>query len=581
MVSRPIPSWPRSIDGRKPKSEWKPGKQEYAVMVTIAVVSLMVALDATILVPVLPTLAVDLGGTTSEAFWAGTSYLLTCAVFQPFIAAMLLLSITFFFLGTLLCAPLAHSFTVLLAGRSLQGIGGGGIIAMGQVIFADIIPLRQRPNYFSIVLAAWALGTVLGPLIGGVFVERATWRWCFYINFPFCALGFIMVPLFVKLETEKSSFVSKLTRIDWIGAFLFIGGTASFLIGLSWAGIQYEWASVQTLAPIFVGINAVTAAIAWEIFYAKEPFIRPRLFSSPSSLAAYACAFLQGFSLFCRLYYVPFYFTAAKFHRPIQSGLGLLPVSILFLPGSVIVGFLTARLGRFRWALWAGWAITALGGGLFLLFDVDTPTPAWAAILCVFGIGNGMILTSINVAIQAISKAEDCGRAAAIMASVAAMYVFMRSLGMSIGVAVGGTTFQNVMSHKLHKLGIPDAIAKNAEAFVHELWELPPTDPVRVGALQAYVQGFHGVFWVITGTTLAGLVISLFIRHHSMDKPLESNFVLQGGAGLRFRKANLATLRRLQRHCPSSLLGSVKKAAIHQMLSNTVSIDSLKRLSRP
>lgn len=137
------------------------------------------------------TLAVELGGTTSEAFWAGTSYLLTCAVFQPFIAAvsdlfgrkeMLLLSIAFFFLGTLLCAPLAHNFTVLLAGRSLQGIGGGGIITMGQVIFADIIPLRQRPKYFSFVLGAWALGSVLGPLIGGVFVERASWKWCFYIN---------------------------------------------------------------------------------------------------------------------------------------------------------------------------------------------------------------------------------------------------------------------------------------------------------------------------------------------------------------------------------------------------------------
>jgi MFS family permease len=95
---------------------------------------------------------------------------------------MLLVSLGFFTLGTLLCAPLAHNFTVLLAGRSLQGIGGGGIITMGQVIFADIVPLRQRPKYFSVVLAAWALGSVMGPLIGGLFVEGTTWRWCFYIN---------------------------------------------------------------------------------------------------------------------------------------------------------------------------------------------------------------------------------------------------------------------------------------------------------------------------------------------------------------------------------------------------------------
>ncbi|KAH8906628.1 major facilitator superfamily transporter [Coniochaeta sp. PMI_546] len=534
-------------------------------MITIAVVSLMVALDATILVPVLPTLAVELGGTTSEAFWAGTSYLLTCAVFQPFIAAvsdlfgrkeMLLLSIAFFFLGTLLCAPLARNFTVLLAGRSLQGIGGGGIITMGQVIFADIIPLRQRPKYFSFVLGAWALGSVLGPLIGGVFVERASWKWCFYINFPFCALGFILVPLFVKLQSEKSSFVSKLARVDWIGGFLFVGGMTSFLVGLSWAGVQYEWASPQTLVPIFLGVNAVIASVVWEVYYAKEPFLRPALFASPSAVAAYACAFGQGFLLFCALYYVPFYFAAAKSHGPIQSGLDLLPVSTLLLPGSIIVSFLTTRLGRFRWAIWIGWTITAVGSGLFLLLDVDTPTPVWAAILSIFGVGNGMILTSVNVAIQAISKAEDCGRAAA-------MYAFMRTLGMSIGVAVGGTTFQNVMAHKLHELGLPDAIAKNAEALIHQLWALKETDPVRIGALQAYVQGFHGVFWVMTATTLAGLVISLFIRRHSMDKPLQSIFVLQGAATTPIQNKGVVAIQE-------------SKSGHSSMTSATFSVESVK-----
>lgn len=197
-------------------------------------------------------------------------------------------------------------------------------------------------------------------------------------------------------------------------------------------------------------------------------------------------------------------------------------MSALLVPGSIIVSLLTTRLGRFRWALWLGWIITALGSGLFLLLDVDTPTAVWVVILCIFGVGNGMVLTSVSVAIQAISKAQDCGRAAA-------MYAFMRTLGMSVGVAVGSTTFQNVMSHKLHEVGLPDAIAKNAEAFVPQLWYLQPTDPVRIGALQAYVQGFHGVFWVMTGMALIGLVVSCFIRRHSMDKPLESNFILEGG----------------------------------------------------
>jgi MFS family permease len=193
----------------KELGDWKPGSKELAVMMTLAVISLMVALDATILVSVLPvgdlsfpnhltrpltprqTLAIDLGGSANDAFWAGTSYLLACAVSQPFIAALsdifgrkelLLTSVLFFTMGTALCAPIAKNFTVFFIGRAIQGIGGGGIITMGQVIFADIVPLRQRPKYFSIVLAAWALGSVLGPLIGGLFVEHVHWAWCFYIN---------------------------------------------------------------------------------------------------------------------------------------------------------------------------------------------------------------------------------------------------------------------------------------------------------------------------------------------------------------------------------------------------------------
>jgi MFS family permease len=461
---------------------------------------------------------------------------------------MLLLSIFFFTLGTLLCAPLAHDFTVLLAGRCLQGIGGGGIITMGQVIFADIIPLRQRPKYFSIVLGAWALGSVLGPLMGGLFVEHLSWRWCFYINFPFCALGFITVPIFIKLRTEKTTLVSKLARVDWVGGILFIGGATSFLIGLSWAGIQHPWSSVQTLAPLFVGVSAVIAAIAWEIFYAREPFLRPALFSSPSAIAAYLCAFGQGFLLFCALYYVPFYFTAIHLHSPIQSGLDLLPVTCLLLPGSIAVSLLTTRLGRFRWAIWSGWAITSLASGLFLLLDLNTAVPVWAAIMCIFGIGNGMVLTSVNVAIQAISRAQDCGRAAS-------MYAFMRTLGMSIGVAVGGTAFQNVMAAKLHELNLPDAIARNAEAFVSMMAEMDPSSPVREGAMEAYMQGFHAVFWVMTATALSGLAISFFIRRHSMDKALESDFVLEGASsptdqekGIGMKTVSTSTLSSLSSH---------------------------------
>lgn len=224
---------------------------------------------------------------------------------------------------------------------------------------------------------------------------------------------------------------------------------------------------------------------------------------------------------------------------PTQAGLDIFPVTCLLLPGSIVISILTTRTGRFRWSLWMGWAISSVACGLLVLFDDVTPTPVWAVVLAVFGIGMGMLLTSINVGIQAISSVQDAGRAAA-------MYAFMRTVGMSIGVAIGGTTFQNVMIKKLNELGLPEAIAHDSEAYVVEMAHMDPTDPIRIGSLQACecspppsrlpehqltaldVHGFHGVFWVVTGVSLVGFVISFGVKRHSRDKVLESKFILRG-----------------------------------------------------
>jgi MFS family permease len=250
----------------------------------------------------LQSLAHDLHGTFADAFWAGTAYLLASAVFQPFIAAvsevlgpreLLFLSLVLFTAGSTICG-IAHNFTVLLAGRSVQGIGGGGIITLVQSIFAGMIPLRQRPKWFSLVLAAWALGTVSGPLIGGVFVQKSSFRWAFWINLPFCGIGLVLIPQVVKATVIKTSLRNSLLRIDWLGGFLFISSMTSLLIGLSWAGVQFAWISYQTLVPAILGLVGISATLLWELFGASEPFLQRTLFHKWSLIAAYTCAFLQG-----------------------------------------------------------------------------------------------------------------------------------------------------------------------------------------------------------------------------------------------------------------------------------------------
>ncbi|KAK3348976.1 hypothetical protein B0T25DRAFT_609374 [Lasiosphaeria hispida] len=324
--------------------------------------------------------------------------------------------------------------------------GGKELAVMATLVIITIG--QQRPKYFSIVLAAWALGSVLGSADRGLLVQHVIWAWCFYINFPFCVMGLVLVPIYVKLSTEKSSIKSKLSRVDWMGDFLFTAGLTSFLVGISWAGIQFEWKSTATIDP------------------------------------------MVGFILFCALSYVPFYYTTVRFVSPTQAGLDIFP---------------------------GDWAATALACGLFLLFDQDTPTPVWAVILAIFGIGHGMLLTGVNVGIQAISCAEDAGRAAA-------MYAFMRTLGMSFGVAISGTIFQKVMSGELDTLGLPESIAHESEAFVKTIIALPATDPTRIGALDAYKSPPSPL-----PNSPPNPFQILAIRHHSVDKILASKFVLRGG----------------------------------------------------
>ena len=294
-------------------------------------------------------------------------------------------------------------------------------------------------------------------------------------------------------------------------------------MGISWAGIQFPWSSFRTITPIVVGAMGVLVSLLWERYGARQPFLRRSLFYSSSAVAAYVCAFCQGLVLFLALYYAPFYFMAVHFATATKAGINIFPVTCFLLPSSAIVSVLITYLGRFRWALYLGWTITTLGSGLAILMAVrgeNTKTAEWVGIFIVFGLGNGIVLTSVNFAIQSIARGEDCARAAS-------MYAFFRTLGMTIGVAVGGTVFQNMMSYKLEQLSQPTSIAHHAESFITRLKTYRRDDPTRHDILEAYDYGFQGVFMVMTVISAVGLLSSLVVRRHSMDKILESKHRIQ------------------------------------------------------
>ncbi|EXJ84689.1 hypothetical protein A1O3_05359 [Capronia epimyces CBS 606.96] len=527
---------------------WKPCTQELMIMLTLAIISLMVSLDATVIITSLSTIVQALNATATQGFWIGTSYLLTCAVTMPFIASLsdmlgrppcLFASLVAFTTGTVLCAT-AHSIALLLVGRCIQGVGGGGIIILSLVIFSDIVPLRFRPRYVGIIQGAWALGTCVGPIVGGGLATPTLWRWVFYIMFPLAGIGLVCVPLFVRLK-PSSSWTDMVTRVDWLGGILFICSATAVLIAVSWGGTQEPWGSWRTVVPLAVGAVGLVATSLWECFGASHPFLRHSLFNHRSAVAVYMGAFAQGLLLYGQLYYIPFFFESAKLSSPLRTGVCLLPVMLTLIPASVLVGSVITRTARYRWAIWAGWTLTTLATGPTILWDVDTSPAVWVVILVMLGLGHGLLLNALNTASQAVSVAGHEGAAVA-------MYAFLRSFGMAVGVGIGGSVFQNVMKRRLVALHLDPDIARNAEAYIAVLHDTHPS-PHRSAILNAYVHGFRGVFAVFCALAALALLVGLFIRHHDINKDLLTEHKLADGVvGWRRRENRSRSRSRSRSH---------------------------------
>ncbi|KAL8997350.1 MAG: hypothetical protein Q9188_006344 [Gyalolechia gomerana] len=404
------------------EQQWTPSVRLYLAFATLAVITMMVALDGTSLSVALPLISDKLGGTAIEAFWSGTSFLLCSTIFQPSFASfshifgrkpMIMTGLVFFVAGAIVAA-VSHNFGVLLVGRSLQGIGGGGLIALTEIVVTDLVPLRLRGQWFGVISAMWAL--------------------------------------------------------------------------------------------------------AYEEVVAAEPLIRLVIFKNRTSAVSYVATVLHGMILWSLLYYLPLYYEAVKGFSPIISGIALFPQTFTVAPSTMVVGILITVTGRYRWAIWSGWVLTVLGTGLLYLLDVDTSVVEWIFLNLVGGLGMGMLFPSMAFAIQASQKNKD-------LAFAVAMFSFFRAFGQALGVAVGGTVFQNQIKTKL--LAYP-ALASKAYEYSRDASSLVQIikamkdDVVKEDLQHAYADSLKVVWLTMCGLAGVGLILSLWTKGLDMNKPLET-----------------------------------------------------------
>lgn len=466
-----------------------------------------------------------LRGSATEAFWCGTSFLLASTVFQPTFSSLshifgrkplLLLAIALFTVGAIVGA-LANSFTTLLVGRSIQGIGGGGIISLTEVVITDLVPLRYRGTWFGFQNMTWALGSVTGPLVGGAFAQTVSWRWIFWLNLPFCGIGIVTVPFLLRLKKRPGSLRAKFASIDWIGAFLLTTSVTSFLMPVSWGGVLFGWSSWHTLVPLVLGICGIVGFIVYENHLPREPLVRLAVFRQRTAMVNYFGTFIHGIVLWCLLYYLPLYYEAVQNYTPLVVGVAVFPETFTVAPASVVVGIAVSRTGRFRWAIWSGWLLTVLGMGLLYLLSPNTSIPAWIFLNLAPGLGMGLLFSSMTCAIQAGVDQDDVAFAASTM-------TFVRAFGQAVGVAVGGVIFQSQL--KINLATYPSLarnaseLSQNASGLVQTIKAMPKEDPERGMMVRAYADSLRVVWAVMAGLAFLALIASAWTEGLSLDEKL-------------------------------------------------------------
>ncbi|KAH8688794.1 putative efflux pump antibiotic resistance protein [Talaromyces proteolyticus] len=495
-----------------------PDENKYpsALNLTIIVVAcflaiFLTALDQTIVSTAIPRIT-DQFGSVNDVGWYGSAYFMTSTALQPAYGRVykvldvkwsFLAAIFVFELGSLLCAVAPNSST-FVAGRAVAGTGVGGIFSGTLVVLSLTVPLQRRPTIFGLFGLVWGLASVVGPLLGGAFTDKVTWRWCFYINLP---VGAVSVALIIgilhlpKGPAPKKSIPQKIGDLDLFGAVLLLPAIVCLLLALQWGGSQYAWNNSKVIG-LLIGFGLITITfVVFQIWQGEKATLPPRIMKMRTciSLSCFSLGFGGGYYLV--VYYLPIYFQSVKSTSAVQSGIDLLPLLIAQSVGSVALGFIVSAVGYYTPFLIGSTAIFSVGAGLITMFATNTPTGKWIGYQIVAGLGVGAGFQIPMTAMQTALSQEDIPIGSALV-------IFFQALGGALFISVGQAVFQNQISNYIlqHAPGIEPA-------YIFPCWSSDL--PVIV---DAYMNGLTAIFRVVLGLVLFAFVSALPLEWRSVKQ---------------------------------------------------------------
>ncbi|EGX95655.1 efflux pump antibiotic resistance protein, putative [Cordyceps militaris CM01] len=508
------------------KDDYPQGLTLFFLTLALGLGMFMMALDNTIVATAIPKITDEFHG-LSDVAWYGSAYFMTGGGFQPLwgkaykyfpLKTTYLVAFFIFELGSLICG-VAPTSTALIVGRAIAGIGAAGIGSGSYTLLAFAVEPARRPLYTVIIGAAYGAASVVAPLIGGVFADRVTWRWCFYINLPIGAVSAVIILVFFanpKLaRPTQATWREKALQMDPVGVVFVMGAVIAYVLAMQAGGQTDAWNSAKVVGLLVGFVLIVAAFVGWEIYNGSRAMIESRLMRMNIVWVNAAYSFLVVASFFTIVYFLPIYFQSIDNVSPIMSGVRNIPFILAAIIGSILVGASIAANGISTPLMAIGAVLGTVACGLLYTFDIGTPTGNWIGYQILAGVAYGGAFQIPIIHAQGTAKPED-------LSAITGIIMFSQTLGAAMVLSSAQSAFANRLIQVVTAAAPdiqPGALLATGATQIRAAFPPELLHTILLG----YMSGIKTAFAILIGVTGLAILVLPFGDWKRLDpKALES-----------------------------------------------------------